>query len=34
MDPVKAKFYQASFEIESGGERLPLRGLVSVQGVT
>lgn len=34
MDPVKAKFYQASFEIETGGQTLALKGLVSEHGVT
>lgn len=34
MDPVKAKFYQASFEIETGGQTLALRGLVSEHGIT
>jgi hypothetical protein len=34
MDPIKAKFYQAGFEIESGGESLSLKGLVSEQGIT
>lgn len=34
MDPVKAKFYQASFEIEAGGQSLILKGLVSEHGVT
>jgi hypothetical protein len=34
MDPVKAKFYQANFEIESGGHSLSLKGLVSESGVT
>lgn len=34
MDPVKAKFYQASFEIETGGQSLALKGLVSEYGVT
>lgn len=34
MDPVKAKFYQASFEIEIGGESIALKGLVSERGIT
>lgn len=34
MDPIKAKFYQASFEIEAGGQSLALKGLVSEHGVT
>lgn len=34
MDPVKAKFYQSGFEIESGGESLSLKGLVSERGIT
>lgn len=34
MDPVKAKFFQAKFEIESHGSTLELRGLVSDSGIT
>jgi hypothetical protein len=33
-DPIRAKFYQASFELVHDGEVLSLRGLVSEQGVT
>ncbi len=34
MDPIKAKFYQASFKIRSGNEAMDLKGLVSEWGVT
>lgn len=34
MDPILTKFYQASFDIVSGGETLSLKGLVSEQGIT
>lgn len=34
MDPIKAKFFQSSFEIEFQGQKLEMRGLVSEWGVT